>query len=320
MTRPARPEPLATPEEGPITGPLFMVGCARTGSTLLRHILNRSPAISMASETHFMQWARRHRLERRLAGVRAASDPSALRDLVDRLFRPDFWVWLGRNVTREELEARLRSTDLTERAVFETLLELYAERRGGLPRGRGLLGEKTPAHLRDVPRLNEWFPTARFIHTFRDPRGIYLSELRRMKQGRWGPKARLPWIPGAILEPLLAPIEALSTTVAWHRAARLHRRYEGLLGERYRLVRFEDLVASPEQEVRAICEFIDVPFDPSMLEGIDVVGSSFEERRHAASGIDQRTAGRWRHELNPLVRTWFSMALGRQLGRFGYRA
>lgn len=267
-----------------------------------------------------MRWARRHRLERRLADVRAASEPAALRDLVDRFFLPDFWVWLGRNVTREEMVDRLRSTELTERAVFRTLLELYAERRGELPRGHGLLGEKTPAHLHDVPRLNEWFPTARFIHTFRDPRGIYLSELRRLKQGRWGPKARLPWIPGAVLEPLLAPIEALSTTLAWRDAARLHRRFERLLGERYRLTRFEDLVAAPEREVRAICRFIDVPFDASMLEGIDVVGSSFEERRHATAGIDQRTAGRWRHELHPVVRTWFSMALGRQLGRFGYQA
>ena len=298
-----------------------MVGCARTGSTLLRHVLNRSALVSIASETHFMEWSRRHRLGDRLTAVRHSPDPrDALERLAPRFFVPDSWIWLRRNATPDELVSRLAVTDLSERAVFATLLELYAERRGGLRPDGGLRGEKTPAHLRDVPRLNEWFPTARFIHTFRDPRGIYLSELRRLKQGRWGPKARLPWVPGAILDPLLAPIEALSTTVAWHDAARLHRRYQRLLGDRYRLIRFEDLVTNPEREVRAICEFIDVPFEASLLEGIDVVGSSFDERRHAAAGFDPHTAGRWRDELHPVVRTWFSMALGRQLGRFGYRA
>ena len=266
-----------------------------------------------------MQWARRHRLAHRLAALGSAPDAAALGDLVERFYRPDFWVWLGRNVTRQEMVERLAGTDLSERATFTALLELYADRRGGLLPGVGLLGEKTPAHLRDVPRLNAWFPAARFIHTFRDPRGIYLSELRRLKQGRWGPKARLPWVPGAMLDPLLAPIQIMSTTVAWHDAARLHRRYERLLGDRYRLVRFEDLVTNPEREVRAICEFIDVPFEAAMLEGIDVVGSSFDERRHAAAGFDPQTAGRWRNELHPVVRTWFSMALGSQLGRFGYQ-
>lgn len=242
-----------------------------------------------------MRWARRHRLGRRLEEVRAAPDrEAALRSLVSRFFEPDFWIWLRRNVTPQQMVDRLLGTDLTERTVFATLLVLYGERRGGLAQADGILGEKTPAHLHDVPRLNEWFPDARFIHTFRDPRGIYASELRRLKQGRWGPRARLPWVPGAVINPLLGPMEAVSTARAWHDAARLHRRYEQLLGGRYRLVRFEDLVRSPEREVRAICEFIGIGFEATLLEGVDVVGSSFEERRHAASGFDPGAAERWR--------------------------
>ncbi len=265
-----------------------------------------------------MRWARRHRLAQRLAEVRAAPERDvALRDLAARFFAPDFWIWLRRNVTPDEMVDRLAATDLTERSIFATLLVLYGERRGASD-ANAVLGEKTPAHLRDVPRLNEWFPDARFIHTFRDPRGIYASELRRLKQGRWGPKARMPWVPGAVIDPFLGPLEAMSTARAWHDAARLHRRYERLLGERYRLVRFEDLISSPEREVRAICEFLDIPFDVALLEGVDVVGSSFEDRRHAASGFDPSAAERWRRELHPMARAWFSMSVGAQLGEFGY--
>ena len=298
-----------------------MVGCARTGSTLLRHVLNRSPLVSIASETHFMAWSRHHRLADRLLAVRHAADRrTALERLAHRFFEPDFWIWLRRNVTHEELVGRLIETDLTERAVFATLLELYGERRGGLASGEGVLGEKTPAHLRDVPRLNAWFPNARFIHTFRDPRGIYASELRRLRQGRWGPKARLPWLPPRLIDPLLAPAEAVSTLRAWHHASRLHRTYVALLGDRYRLVRFEDLVTSPELEVRAICEFIGIDFDRKLLEGVDVIGSSFADDRHAAAGFDPGAAERWRDEVHPIARSWFALALGRRLSRFGYRA
>ncbi|MEO5986109.1 MAG: sulfotransferase [Candidatus Limnocylindria bacterium] len=307
--------------QGPSSGPLFLVGCARTGSTLLRHILNRASAVSLASETHFMSWSRRHRLASKLASVRGARDPRiALATVVAELFADDAWIWIRRNLTVDELVDRLAAGELTERSVFACLLELYAERRGGLERGVGTRGEKTPAHLYDVPLLAAWFPESRFIHTFRDPRGIYASELRRLRQGRWGPKARFPWVPSAIVDPMLAPWEALATLKAWLDAARLHRRYARELGDRYRLVRFEDLVTAPEREVRGICDFIGVPFDDAMLDGVDVVGSSFADERHATPGFDPGAASRWRDEIHPLASRWFAVTLGGRLRQFGYRA
>lgn len=301
-------------------GPLFMVGCARTGSTVLRHVLNRSPLVSLASETHFIAWARRERLEQRLASARATRADADLVAVAARLHRREFWTWVPRNVTRDELVAMLRASDLTPRGVFAALLGLYAERRGGLAPGHGVVGEKTPEHLDDVPLLEAWFPDARFIHTFRDPRGIYASELRRLRQGRWGPKARIAWLPGWILDPWLAPFQLLRTTITWRRAASLHRRYERRLGTRYRLVRFEDLISDPERVIRSVCDFAGVPFESSMLDDVDVVGSSFQERRHAGGGFDPRAARRWRTEVGFVARRWFSVVLGPDLARFGYPA
>lgn len=297
-----------------------MVGCARTGSTVLRHVLNRSSSISIASETHFFAWSRRHRLEGRLAAAARADDRvAAVREIAALFFEDDAWIWVRRNFTVEELRDRLLGTDLTARDVFSTLLELYGERRSGLAAGTGTLGEKTPAHLAHVPRLADWFPEARFVHTVRDPRGIYASELRRLRQGRWGPKARFPWVPSSIMEPLLAPFEAVATAVRWARAARWHRRYARMLGDRYIVVRFEDLVVDPEREVRRVCDHIGVPFDEQMLTGVDVVGSSFSDDRHAAPGFDPGTADRWRSEVHPITQRWFSLLLGRRLMMFGYR-
>jgi hypothetical protein len=205
---------------------------------------------------------------------------------------------------------------MTERALFARLMELYvAGRCGGQAR---VAGEKTPEHLSEVPVLAGWFPEARFIHTFRDPRAIYASQLRRVRDGRWGLKARLTRIPAAIVDPVLAPIEALRTTVAWLRAARLHRRYRRRLGERYLLVRYEDLVTDPDRELRRVCDFLGVSFDPSMIAEIDVVGSSFSAARHEGSGFDEERATRWRQEVPAVGLGWFRLVAGRELRRFGY--
>ena len=226
------------------------------------------------------------------------------------------WPWIRRNVPDERLRADLLAGDLTERGVFVRLIELYVAGRCGA-RAR-IAGEKTPEHLSDVPALDGWFPEARFIHTFRDPRAIYASQLRRVREGRWGLKARLDRLPAVLVDPLLAPVEALRTTVDWLRAARLHRRYRRQLGERYLLVRYEDLVTDPERELRRVCDFLGVSFDPSMIAEIDVVGSSFGTARHEGVGFDEQRATRWRQEVPAIGLGWFRLVAGRELRRFGY--
>jgi Sulfotransferase family len=301
-----------------VRGYLFIVGSARTGSTLLRHVLNRAPEVCLASETHFFRWARHAGLADQLADVQGAASSTALARLSSRFFEPDFWIWLRRNATPEEFAERLGATDLSEQSVFALLLDMYAERRCGLSSATGVLGEKTPSHLAEVSRLREWFPSSRVIHTFRDPRAIYASQLRRLREGRWGPKSRYSWLPGRIIDPVLAPAEAVRTAVGWRAAASLHRRYAASLGDAYRLVRFEDLVTRPAEEIERLCDFIGVPFRPDMLEGIDVVGSSFHAARHASSGFDTTTSSRWRSTLGPMAKRWFSTTLGGELQRFGY--
>ncbi len=305
----ARPEGAA--------GHAFLVGMPRTGSTLLRHVLNRSPRMVIASETHFLARSHRLRLPERLAGARRA--PESLPAIVADLRSLSFWPWLGRNVTAAELESRLRATDLTERGLFELMLTIYAEaHRDELVRHL-VIGEKTPAHLGEVPTLVGWFPDARIVHTVRDPRGVYASRLRRAQQGEWGIKARMPWLPGWLVDPLLPPIEAVYAARSWNAAATWDRRLPGELGERYLRIRFEDLVTEPEATVRQVCGFLGVEFVPAMLLDADIVGSSFESDRHARAGFDATIADRWRREVGGPVGRLLGWATRRDLARLGYR-
>jgi hypothetical protein len=300
---------------------LFVVGSPRTGSTLLRHVLNRSPHVCLASETHFLKSCRRLKLGERLACAREGPPErrrAAVGDIVRDLFGPAFWVWLRRNLEADAFTDRLLATDLSERALFDLLLQVYVEVHCQ-DRAVTIRGEKTPDHLYGLGTLAGWFPDAHFIHTFRDPRAIYASRIVRSKEGRRGMRVRLPQVPARFLAPVLAPFEVAETSRVWLDAARLHRRYERMLGTRYRLVRFEDLVTEPEATVRGVCEFIGIPFDATILEETVVVGSSFEQERHASGGFDQRSVDRWRTHVHPLVSTWFGVVGRRELKRFGYR-
>ena len=300
---------------------LFLVGSPRTGSTLLRHVLNLSPHVCLASETHFLKSARRLKLRERLAAAREGPKDrrhAAVDTIVQDLFGPAFWAWLRRNVEPDAFTDRLLATDLSERALFDLLLQFFVEDHCH-DRAVTIRGEKTPDHLYGLATLASWFPDAHFIHTFRDPRAIYASRIVRSKEGRRGMKARLPQVPARLLSPVLAPFEVAETSRVWLDAARLHRRYERMLGTRYRLVRFEDLVTEPEGTLRGVCEFIGIPFDATILEDTVVVGSSFEQDRHASGGFDQRSVDRWRTHVHPLVNTWFSVVGRRELKRFGYR-
>lgn len=251
---------------------------------------------------------------------RRGADERVVDDVVSRLYAPGFWIWLHRKVPPALMRERLLATDMTERAIFATLIELYRERGCANNSGTDVIeGEKTPQHLYNVPTLDEWFPGCKIVHTFRDPRGIYASQLKQIQRSRWGPKEALArFLPERAADLLLAPYQLVHTTLAWRDAVKLHFKYRKLMGDRYILVRFEDLVTQPETELRRLCTFLGVPFQPTMLEGVDVVGSGYHDERHVGLGIDPSAADRWRSHVRPVVNTWFSLAFGRALQALGY--
>ncbi|HEY7464773.1 MAG TPA: sulfotransferase [Candidatus Limnocylindria bacterium] len=296
---------------------IFVVGVHRSGTTLMRSILNSSSLVALTNENHYFGHLLAaegvHRAIRALGDLHDdAVVERAVAHVYDRVavrhwFRDPSraWVWLQRNVPREEFRERLLASDRSERAVFDTLLRLYAERRG-----KTIIGEKTPAHVRHGDRLLEWYPGGRVIHMLRDPRAIYVSDLRRRRQVPGAlPFRVLNHVPGG-----LAAVLLVQTTVAWiESVVRLRdnrRRHAG----RYLVVRFEDLVSNPREEVRRVCRFVGIPFEEQMMDR--VVESHGQTL--GSSGFDSGAASRWRGQISPLAAGWFRLWLGRRMRALGY--
>jgi hypothetical protein len=296
-------------------GHVFIVGLPRTGTTLVRNILNRSPDAGLGGESHFFTVPRRlglasHRgVADEIARLGDLSTDEGVERVVEWVFTRsgvNFWGKLAERADRAEFERRLRASDRTPRAFLDLCLAVYAgERR--------IRGDKTPAHIHVVPTLLAWFPDARIVHTVRDPRAVFVSNLRKYADRDVSPASR-------VFRRLRRPFElysALDVALEWRRIVRLHASYVRRYPDRYTVVRFEDLLADPRGEVERLCRFVGIAFDESLLDQ-SVANSSFAsgDERH---GFDAAAADRWRSHLDPITDRWFGLWCGAQMRAFGYR-
>jgi len=278
----------------------FLVGVARSGTTLLRLQLDAHPQLAIPPETGFGQVAGR------LAARNAA--PTDVLDAITALPTwPDLCVEPG------ELTAAWEALpDWSVGNALRAYYQTYAAKHG-----KARWGDKTPGHTAHVYSLWELFPEAHFIHLVRDGRDVAAS-LREM-----------PFAPGD------RSIEALA--VAWRTDLQEARRL-GSAVPHYREVRYEQLVAEPEATLRELSDFLELEFDGSMLlaheraeerlgeqsgvrqaGGIDNVPP--ERRRIFASSlepVDASRVGGWRDALTAKEIARFEAEAGETLEKLGY--
>ncbi|MDQ3493097.1 MAG: sulfotransferase [Chloroflexota bacterium] len=310
----------AAPEVGGGREPeaVFIVGVSRSGTTLMRSVLDSHPRLAVATENHYVghlldREGARHYF-RRLGDLR---QDATVRALVEFIWSGEFqrrsrlreispyWRWLARTVPRETFEANLLASDRTDRGIFTAVMRTYAD-----VTGKSLIGEKTPAHLGYVETLLEWYPDARVIHMIRDPRAIYVSELRR----RTDRAVTVPYRQ-LVRIPFLFRIFVLNqVALTWAGALRRHRELERRFPDRYRLVRFEDLVTDPRATLQELVRFLGLGWDDALLDQKVVSKGS----RRGERGFDAGAAWRWRERIGTPAGRWLKLLLGGRLREAGY--
>ena len=267
--------------------PLLVLGVSRSGTTLLRVMLDRNSLLAIPDESFFVPLlADRHVFK---------VDADDFLDDVSRLETVREW-----GVPLDKLRTRLTDGMPTARAIA-AIYEVYAEGQGK-PRW----GDKTPMYMRHLRLLPRLFPRAQYVHLIRDGRDAAVSFLS------------LP--PGVAFETWGHPRSAADFACLWRREIKAARRLGRRLGsERYLEVRYEDLIADPESVLRTICAFAGLPFERAML---DHGGSRSEERTHQQSLRRPLSTGLrdWRSDLPPADGAAFERVAGDLLSELGYEA
>jgi hypothetical protein len=293
--RRARPEPDRPPAP-------FIVGVTRSGTTLLRLMLDAHPDLAIPPETHFVPQLIKTTRKRGVSCEEAHAVVTGHRQWGD--FGLDSGALLERYCALDQIEPE---------ATVRTFFELYAEREGK-PRW----GDKTPNYVKRMKQIDRTIGEARFIHMIRDGRDAALSRFKR-----------------ALKEP--PPMETV--------AGRWVKKIEGARADgeqlgHYMELQYESLVRDTETELRRVCEFIELPWDPSILryyeraadrlaemtrdlpaeEGKPMRPADHRKQAHLLTSKppDPSRLARWKDELDPEQNLTFERVAGELLDELGY--
>jgi Sulfotransferase family len=272
--------------------PLIIGGCPRSGTTLLRTMLQAGPEVAIPRETRFVLETWRER--RRFGDLRDADNRR-------RLAR---WIF-----TREETEAHrlgLEADDAVERLVasrpalgsmLTTCFVMFAEKHEK-PRW----GDKRPLYAARMSAIWDLFPNAHFIHVVRDPRACVAS-LRT-----------LGWFEGEI-----APMAAL-----WEHSVKSVAGWRSRLAPDQLLdVKYEELVLDAQRTLRRVAEFAGLRADDDAVEQMlryQEVEEKRSRRHHSnlTQPLDASRVSGWKKTLEPREIAFIEQATRPLMERWSY--
>jgi hypothetical protein len=269
----------------------FIVGCPRSGTTLLRAMLDSHDDLAVPPESYFVAAFARRRPKFDLASG------FAVEAFLDALCSHRWFVRWGldeREVKTRILEGAPANTAEAIRAVYRLYTSHRSKRR---------YGDKTPEYVCSMRTISGLLPEARFVHLIRDGRDVARSLCAAAGFG-------LPDLASALL--------------FWERRVITGRKQGERLGSsRYREVRYEDLTSDPEGVLRDVCAFVELDYQPEMLGYynrvdeilVGVPGHQHHRRLRQAPVTGLRD---WRRDLSASDIGFADALVGPVLGSLGY--
>ena len=265
--------------------PVLVLGVRRSGTTLLRVMLDRHSSLAIPDESYFIpQLADRHR---------RPIDVDAFVDDLRRL--PTLREW---DVDVGAVRARLRD-GMAPGDAIAAVYETYATARG-----KTRWGDKTPMYMQRLSLLERLFPAALYVHVIRDGRDCALSF------------AQMP--DGIVTRTWAHPEDAAGFACQWRAEVTAARELGGRVGRRYLEVRYETLVAEPEQTLRQICAHAAIPYERAMLDYAGNVDVTAQPHQQSLTRPPTPGLRNWRTEMPEADVRAFEAVAGDLLAELGY--
>lgn len=249
-----------------VCAPVFVVGMPRSGTKLLRDLLNQHPLVAIPeAETEFLPW-----LEGWISAHGQPESMERFAQLWSKVRHQQYFKYrteAGMPIDPVDWHKACKGFDTAH--VFEALIRVDTCRVGC----EVLWGDKSPSYVDDLPLIARLYPDARVLHIVRDVRDYCAS--MRLAWGKHVLRAAQSWVDG---------IESARNGAAD-------------LGSRYLEVRYEDLLDDVEGVMRRICTHMALDFCPQMVtlqRPSENLGRA-QGARHVARG----NYGRYREALIP---------------------
>lgn len=286
--------------------PIFIVGYPKSGTTLMCSLMDgHSELMVLSEETQFFP-----RVFPRIdfdstsikddlsnaflnySGLRylnATAEESSISGNLDYT-NFDYNFFINKVLSYLELE------NINEKSVFDAVIMSFAEAIETPLEQKRYWVEKTPRHYEYVDRLLALYPDARFIHVVRDPRDNWVSYNKKRD------------------------ITLNDYCYNWLKSIELGNKHKALLGEHYHFVKYEDLVKSPEQVMKSLCESFNMNYQDILLlptrNGVDWHGNSMWNER--PEGISNAPVGRYKERAESKDVEIIEAVTKRYMKAFGY--
>jgi len=272
---------------------IFMIGTQRSGSNLLRLMVNQAPSIAAPHPPHFME-----RFTPLLPAYGDLRDEANFLRLVDDAVtmverNPVPW---GVSFDRAEIRARCRDNSLV--AIFGAVMDRMAE-ANGKPHWMC----KSLANVHFLPEIERYFGAeARYLYLYRDGRDVCLSFLKAVVGEKTAFHVARQWD----LEQQLA-LECGRRVPA----------------SQYLALSYEELTSNSESTLKLLCRWLGIEFHPGMLD----FHQSEEASKTAASGqmwanvrkpVMASNSKKWLKSMSRDEIIDFESVAGRSLTELGY--
>jgi sulfotransferase family protein len=241
---------------------IFMIGIQRSGSNLLRLMLNELPEIAAPHPPHILQ--RMMPLVSGYGDVNKGKAFSLLVDDVCRLVELNPVPWEGVVLDRKDVAARCRKRNLV--AVFGAVYDVMAEAWNAKT-----WCCKSLANVYYLHEIEDYFERAKYIYLYRDGRDVAVS----------------------FSKAVVGEKHFYHIAKEWDEAQRLALTFrDSVPSDRFFNLSYEQLTTEPEKTARALCAFLGVAYKPSMLE---FYKSNEAKRAASASNL-------WENVTNPVMK------------------
>ncbi len=214
---------------------VFMVGEQRSGSNLLRLILNQTSDLVAPHPPHILQ--RMMPLIHLYGDLDNEAVFARLVEDVCRLIETNPVPWDGVTLDRDDITSRCRCNSLV--AVYAAVLEVYAETHNA----RASVC-KSMQNIRWAQQIDDYFENARYVYLYRDPRDVTLS----------------------FTKAVIGEKHPYFIASQWAELQRLCLKERERIGpERFFSVCYEQLISDPGKVVKDLCDFLCIEFSESML-------------------------------------------------------
>lgn len=215
-------------------GPVFIVGMGRSGTKLIRTLLNNHNNISLpTTETQFIP----HLIEE--MGINKTREFEVY---IEYLKKTMFFHRVQRHRKLNEDAILQFKSEGTVADFIETILKYYSYNFKNFKDYNYIWGDKTPYYVSYIDLLKNTFPKSRILHIVRDPRDVALSHNKT-----WG-------------KSIYGPAEEWRSTME----NTTDRNY--LENSWYKEIFYETLISDPDKIMQSVCSFLDIKYDHNMLK------------------------------------------------------